>query len=81
VGPVRFELANFQIGAFIDNIGDTNERANGSAYVEVEYDDGSRGILGIGCHGPGAPPGIDEGGYSYERFRDLLERAGPGPRR
>src|SRR5215471_11010541 len=28
---VKWEFANFQTGAFIDTIGDTNERANGSA--------------------------------------------------
>ena len=27
----------------------------------VEYADGSKGVLTIGCHGPGAPHGIFEG--------------------
>ena len=58
---VSWEFANFQIGSFIDLIGDTNERANGTAVFLIEYSDGSRGTLGVGCHGPGAPAGIEEG--------------------
>jgi len=79
VGLVRFELANSQTGVFIDNIGDTNERANGTAYVEVEYDDGSRGIFGIGCHGPGAPPGIDEGVIATKGFVTYWNAQNPAP--
>jgi hypothetical protein len=60
-GLVSFEFANFQTGAFIDNIGDTNERANGTAVLGIEYSDGKGGVLTVGCHGPGAPPGIFEG--------------------
>lgn len=58
---VSWEFANLQIGTFIDLIGDTNERANGTAVFRIEYSDGSRGTLGVGCHGPGAPVGIQEG--------------------
>ena len=56
-----WEFANFQAPGLIDLIGDTNERANGNAVLVIEYSDGSRGTLGIGCHGPGAPDGIVEG--------------------
>lgn len=35
--------------------------ANGNAFLRIQYSDGSSGILGIGCHGPGAPNGIVEG--------------------
>jgi hypothetical protein len=45
----------------VDNIGDVAERANGTAVFLIEYDDGSEGMLGVGCHGPLAPNGILEG--------------------
>jgi len=35
--------------------------ANGNAFLRIQYSDGSEGVLGIGCHGPGAPNGIVEG--------------------
>jgi hypothetical protein len=54
-------FANFQLPGLTDNIGNTNERANGTAVFVIEYSDGSRGTLGVGCHGPGAPDGIQEG--------------------
>jgi hypothetical protein len=60
---VSFVMANFQASTptFVDNIGDLNERANGAAVLRIEYSDGSSGVLTVGCHGPGAPPGIFEG--------------------
>ena len=60
-GLTSWEFANLQTGVFVDLIGDTNERANGTAVLRIEYSDGSEGTLGIGCHGPGAPDGIVEG--------------------
>ena len=61
MGLASWQFANFQTPGLIDLIGDTNERANGNAVLRIEYSDGSRGTLGIGCHGPGAPAGIVEG--------------------
>jgi hypothetical protein len=58
---VSWAFANFQSPGLIDNIGDAAERANGAAVLLIEYDDGSEGMLGVGCHGPGAPNGILEG--------------------
>ncbi len=58
---VSYRFANFQTGAFIDLIGNTDQRANGNVVLRIEYSDGSEGILGVGCHGPGAPNGILEG--------------------
>lgn len=58
---VSWVFANPQGGDVIDNIGDVAERANGTAVLLIEYDDGSKGMLGVGCHGPGAPNGILEG--------------------
>jgi hypothetical protein len=45
---------------FIDNI-DDGTRVNGTAVLTIAFSDGSEGVLTIGCHGPGAPPGIFEG--------------------
>jgi len=60
---VSWVFANFQTTppAVIDNIGNVNKRANGTAVLKIEYSDGSSGVLTVGCHGPGAPPGIFEG--------------------
>jgi hypothetical protein len=64
---VSWEFANFQTPGLIDLIGAADERANGNAVLLIEYDDGSEGILGIGCHGPGAPNGIVEGVIASKR--------------
>ena len=45
---------------FIDNI-DHGTRVNGTAVLRIAFSDGSEGVLTVGCHGPGAPPGIFEG--------------------
>jgi hypothetical protein len=62
-GVASWEYAGPQAAApaFIDDIGILGDRANGNAVLLVDYGDGSRGTLGIGCHGPGAPNGIAEG--------------------
>jgi hypothetical protein len=44
----------------LDNI-DEGTRTNGNALLTIAFSDGSNGVLTIGCHGPGAPPGIFEG--------------------
>ena len=67
-GLASWQFASLQTGTFIDLIGDTNERANGTAVLRIEYSDGSRGILGVGCHGPGAPDGIQEGVIATKDF-------------
>jgi hypothetical protein len=55
-------FANFQAATptFIDNI-DQGRRSNGTAVLRISFSDGSTGVLTVGCHGPGAPPGIFEG--------------------
>jgi hypothetical protein len=59
---VDWEFANFQATTptLIDNIGG-GRRANGTAVLKIAFSDGSKGVLTVGCHGPGAPPGIFEG--------------------
>jgi len=44
----------------IDNI-DHGTRVNGTAVLRIAFSDGTDGVLTIGCHGNGAPPGIFEG--------------------
>jgi hypothetical protein len=63
VSLVNFIEANpqSQTPVAIDKIGDVNKRANGTAVLRIAYSDGSQGVLSVGCHGPGAPPGIYEG--------------------
>jgi hypothetical protein len=77
---VSFEFASFQTpGAVIDHIGNQAEAANGTAVVRIEYSDGSRGILTIGCHGPGAPPGIFEGIATTKGYVTFYEVEDPAP--
>lgn len=61
-GLVSWEFANFQAATpvVIDNI-DEGTRANGTSVLEIAFSDGAHGVLTVGCHGPGAPPGIFEG--------------------
>lgn len=76
---VNWQFANLQAQTplFFDNIGDTNERANGHAILVIKYSDGSRGILGVLCHGPGAPPGIHEGVVATKGFVTYMNSEGP----
>jgi hypothetical protein len=60
-GLVSWRPANAQTDVgFVDNI-DEGTRTNGTAVLEIAFSDGSTGVLTVGCHGPGAPPGIFEG--------------------
>jgi hypothetical protein len=63
VGLVSFVIANPQSATpvFVDNIGNLNERTNGTAVLRIRFSDGQSGVLTVGCHGPGAPAGIFEG--------------------
>jgi hypothetical protein len=78
-GLVTFVFANFQSQTpFIgDNIGNTNERANGTAVLRIRFSDGKTGVLTIGCHGPGAPPGIIEGIVTTKGFKTYYESHEP----
>ncbi len=60
---VSWVLANMAnpTPVFVDNIGPLSSRANGTAVLRIEFSDGNSGVLTVGCHGPGAPPGIFEG--------------------
>ena len=66
---VSWQFANFQTEVgFIDNI-DKGAKANGTAVLKIAFSDGSTGVLTVGCHGPGAPPGIFEGIATMKGFK------------
>jgi hypothetical protein len=55
-------FANLQLPVLDNQIASPDQvAANGTAVLVIEYSDGSQGTLGVGCHGPGAPDGIEEG--------------------
>jgi len=76
---VSWQFANFQpdVG-FIDNI-DEGRGANGVAVLKIAFSDGSTGILTVGCHGPGAPPGIFEGIATTKGFKTYYTVQPPSP--
>lgn len=75
---VDFEFANFQSPGLVDNIANVNERANGNAVLRIRYSDGQRGVLTIGCHGPGAPNHIFEGIAVTKGFKTYYMVQNPG---
>src|SRR5712692_6407412 len=76
-----WQFANLQTpGANINLIATSNEAgANGNAILRIQYSDGSEGILGVGCHGPGAPSGILEGVIATKNFVTYWTAAVPLP--
>jgi hypothetical protein len=58
---VSWENAGAQANiGLVDNI-DEGTATNGTAVLKIAFSDGKQGVLTVGCHGPGAPPGIFEG--------------------
>jgi hypothetical protein len=62
-----------------DLIDPDDHGANGSAILKIRYDDGSEGILGIGCHDGLAPPGIQEGVIATKGYVTYWLGAAHGP--
>jgi len=60
VGLAHWTFSNFQPPVLTDLI-DDGAATNGVAVFRIRYSDGSEGVLGVGCHGPGAPDGAVEG--------------------
>ena len=58
---VSWTFSNFQTPGVLIDLIDDGTRANGVAVFRIRYSDGSEGVLGVGCHGPGAPDGTLEG--------------------
>jgi len=76
---VSFVKANAQspTPTFIDNIGSLSQRTNGTAVLRIQFSDGASGVLTVGCHGPGAPPGIIEGIAATKGFKTYFETEEP----
>ena len=62
-----------------DLVDPSHHGANGSAILKIHYDDGSDGILGIGCHDGNAPPGIQEGVIAIKGYITYWLGAAHGP--
>jgi hypothetical protein len=76
---VSWERANDQANVgFVDNIGE-GTRTNGTAVLKIAFSDGSSGVLTVGCHGPGAPPGIFEGIATTKGFKTYYTVPAPVP--
>ena len=75
---ISWQFANHQAGSLIDLI-DSGTRSNGNAVFRIEYSDGSEGVLGVGCHGPGAPGGIVEGVIATKHFVTYWTAQAPLP--
>jgi hypothetical protein len=74
---VSWERANDQANVgFVDNI-DEGTRTNGTAVLKIAFSDGSSGVLTVGCHGPGAPPGIFEGIATTKSFKTYYNVPAP----
>ena len=52
---------------------DHGTRVNGTAVLRIAFSDGSEGVLTIGCHGTGAPPGIFEGIATTKGYKTYYE--------
>jgi hypothetical protein len=57
----NWTFSNLQTPGVINDLIDDGTRANGVAVFRIRYSDGGQGVLGVGCHGPGAPDGTLEG--------------------
>jgi hypothetical protein len=76
---VSWQRANSQANVgFVDNI-DEGTRTNGTAVFQIAFSDGSTGVLTVGCHGPGAPPGIFEGIATTKGFKTYYTVPMPAP--
>jgi hypothetical protein len=76
---VSWERANDQANVgFVDNIGG-GTRTNGAAVLKIAFSDGSSGVLTVGCHGPGAPPGIFEGIATTKGYKTYYNVPAPAP--
>ena len=74
---VSWQFANFQSPGFVYNI--PGVPMNGNAVLLIQYSDGSQGTLGVGCHGPGAPPGIVEGVIATKDYQTYWNAQPPAP--
>src|SRR5713226_2288696 len=73
-----WQFANFQTPGAVTDLIDTGG-ANGNAILRIQYSDGSEGTLGVGCHGPGAPAGIQEGVIATKGYFTYWSAQPPAP--
>jgi hypothetical protein len=76
---VSWQFATLQPLNPNDLVDPDDRAANGAAILKIQYDDGTEGILGIGCHGGGAPPGIQEGVIATKGYVTYWLGAAHGP--
>jgi hypothetical protein len=77
---VSWQFASFQPFPRANDLIDPDDQgANGTAILKIQYDDGSEGILGIGCHDGNAPPGIQEGVIATKGYVTYWLGAAHGP--
>ena len=73
-----WEFANlWTAGIVIDNVDPGFPGASGNTVLRIHYSDGSDGILGVGCHGPGAPDGIHEGVIATKNYVTYWDSEAP----
>ena len=74
---VSWTFSNFQTPGVLIDLIDDGTRANGVAVFRIRYSDGSEGVLGVGCHGPGAPDGTLEGVIASKGHVTYWDAQGP----
>ena len=77
---ISWQLANLATtpASDADTFGD-GSRANGNAVLRIVYDDGSEGVLGVGCRGASPHPGILEGVIATKSFVTYWAAQAPVP--
>jgi hypothetical protein len=73
----NWTFSNLQTPGTINDLIDDGTRANGVAVLRIRYSDGGEGVLGIGCHGPGAPDGTLEGVIATKGHVTYWDAQGP----
>jgi len=73
----NWTFSNLQTPGTINDLIDDGTRANGVAVLRIRYSDGGEGVLGIGCHGPGAPGGTLEGVIATKGHVTYWDAQGP----
>ncbi len=74
---IRWERAPGTPPPLEDLIGNPAERSPGLAFLQIEYSDGSRGVLAISCHLVGTPDSVFEGISASKGFVDYYNAESP----
>lgn len=76
-GLVRFELAPGTFPPLTDLIGNAADGRAGLVFLQIAYNDGSRGVLAVSCHFVGTPDAVFEGVTASKGFVDFWNREAP----